>query len=104
AAPSRSSGVPQPPKPFAPPPPAAVPAPPPPVVAPPALPRVHDAPREDPPPAPPPLSGVSMERLTNLDDLLRLAASCGASTLYLAPDARPSVRVGGEVWVLEDIP
>jgi twitching motility protein PilT len=45
-----------------------------------------------------------MDRVTNLDDLLRLAASCGASTLYLAPYARPSVRVGGEVWVLEDIP
>jgi twitching motility protein PilT len=54
--------------------------------------------------APSSVSSVSMERLTNLDDLLRLAASCGASTLYLAPQSRPSVRVGGEVWVLEDIP
>jgi twitching motility protein PilT len=53
---------------------------------------------------PPSVSGLSLERLTNLDDLLRLAASCGASTLYLAPHLRPSVRVGGEVWVLEDIP
>jgi twitching motility protein PilT len=56
------------------------------------------------PAAPAAVSGLSMERLTNLDDLLRLAASCGASTLYLAPNARPSVRVGGELWVLEDIP
>jgi twitching motility protein PilT len=56
------------------------------------------------PSAPPSVSGVSLETLTNLDDLLRLAAACGASTLYLAPHARPSVRVGGEVWVLDDIP
>jgi twitching motility protein PilT len=92
----------------------------------PAPPRVHADARETPPPAgtraaakpveapesrtpvevaaPAPVSGVSMERLTSLDDLLRLAASCGASTLYIAPHGRPSVRVGGEVWVLEDIP
>jgi twitching motility protein PilT len=64
-------------------------------------PELRTPPDSAPPPA---VSGLSLERLTNLDDLLRLAASCGASTLYVAPNARPSVRVGGELWVLEDIP
>ena len=39
-----------------------------------------------------------------LDRLLRLAAARGASTLYLATDGRPSVRVDGENQALEGEP
>jgi twitching motility protein PilT len=51
--------------------------------------------------APPPLAG---QALSGLDRLLRLAAARGASTLYLSSDARPSIRVDGEVQVLESTP
>jgi len=39
-----------------------------------------------------------------IDRLLRLAAARGASTLYLATDSRPSVRVDGENQPLEGEP
>jgi twitching motility protein PilT len=50
---------------------------------------------------PPPLAGPA---LSGLDRLLRLAAARGASTLYLSSDARPSIRVDGEVQALESTP
>jgi twitching motility protein PilT len=48
---------------------------------------------------PPPLAGASM---SGLDRLLRVAAARGASTLYLASLARPSIRVDGEIQMLEE--
>jgi twitching motility protein PilT len=50
-------------------------------------------------PAPIASSGVS-----GLDRLLRMAAARGASTLYLSSHARPSVRVDGEIQMLEGEP
>src|SRR2546430_684553 len=50
-------------------------------------------------PAPIASSGVS-----DLDRLLRMAAARGASTLYLSSHARPSVRVDGEIQMLEGEP
>jgi len=44
-------------------------------------------------------SGVS-----GLDRLVRMAAARGASTLYLSSHARPSVRVDGEIQMLEGEP
>lgn len=41
---------------------------------------------------------------SGLDRLLRVAAGRGASTLYLSSDARPSIRVDGELRVLENEP
>jgi twitching motility protein PilT len=52
---------------------------------------------DTPPPAIP--VGVS-----GLDRLLRMAAARGASTLYLSSHARPSVRVDGEIQMLEGEP
>jgi twitching motility protein PilT len=54
--------------------------------------------RTDAPPPPIPV-GVS-----GLDRLLRMAAARGASTLYLSSNARPSVRVDGEIQMLEGEP
>src|SRR5207244_1990748 len=39
---------------------------------------------------------------TGLDRLLRIAAARGASTLYLASLARPSIRVDGEIQMLDE--
>ncbi len=50
-------------------------------------------------PAPIVTSGVSA-----LDRLVRMAAARGASTLYLSSNARPSVRVDGEIQMLEGEP
>jgi twitching motility protein PilT len=50
-------------------------------------------------PAPITSSGVS-----DLDRLLRIAAARGASTLYLSSHAPPSVRVDGEIQMLEGEP
>jgi twitching motility protein PilT len=54
--------------------------------------------RGDAPPPPIP-AGVS-----GLDRLLRMASARGASTLYLSSNARPSVRVDGEIQMLEGEP
>jgi twitching motility protein PilT len=43
-------------------------------------------------------------RLAGLDRLLRLAAARGAETLYLFSQARPSIRVDGEIGALEGEP
>jgi len=48
--------------------------------------------------APPPFADPTM---AGLERLLRLASARGASTLYLSTDARPSVRVDGELQALE---
>ena len=53
------------------------------------------------PDTPPPLGE---QVLSGLDRLLRLAAARGASTLYLSSDARPSVRVDGDVHMLDGAP
>ena len=53
---------------------------------------------ETPPPRP------SDDTLSGLERLLRTAASRGASTLYLSSDARPSVRVDGELQSLDGEP
>jgi len=50
---------------------------------------------------PPPLAEQS---LAGLDRLLRLAAARGASTLYLSSATRPSVRVDGDVQLLDGAP
>jgi twitching motility protein PilT len=50
------------------------------------------------PDVPPPLAESA---LSGLDRLIRLAAARGASTLYVVSDARPSIRVDGEVRTLE---
>ncbi len=43
-------------------------------------------------------------RLAGLDRLLRLAAARGAETLYLFSQARPSIRVDGEISVVDTEP
>jgi len=50
-------------------------------------------------PAPITSSGVS-----GLDRLVRMAAARGASTLYLSSHARPSIRVDGEIQLLDGEP
>jgi len=40
--------------------------------------------------------------LTGLDRLLRIAAARGASTLFVASKARPSIRVNGEMQMLDE--
>jgi twitching motility protein PilT len=51
---------------------------------------------------PPP--SVADATLSGLDRLLRLSAARGASTLYLSSDSRSSVRVDGELQILEGEP
>ena len=48
------------------------------------------------------LSSAPGQALSGLDRLLRLAATRGASTLYLASKARPSIRVNGEIQMLDE--
>jgi twitching motility protein PilT len=69
-------------------------APPPAVV----LPIARSPIRPDAPPA------LVEQELTALDELLRLAAARGASTLYLSSSSRPSIRVDGEIRMLEGAP
>ena len=102
---------------FAPPPAAAAPIQPPPIVAPPAI-TLQSEPiyRAPAPPVTPVLpltrSPIRMDTpapivpsgLSDLDRLLRMAAARGASTLYLSSHARPSVRVDGEIQMLEGEP
>jgi len=64
----------------------------------PVLPLVRSAIRCD---APPPLAE---QALSTLDQLLRLAAARGAAMLYLSSEARPSVRVDGEIFTLDGAP
>ena len=83
-------------------PPPVRPAPPPP--APPPTPGVvltmsRNPIRADLPPAPP-----AGDTLSGLERLLRTAASRGARTLYLSSDARPSVRVDGQLQILDSEP
>jgi twitching motility protein PilT len=54
------------------------------------------------PDQPPPT--VADQTLSGLDRLLRLSAARGASTLYLSSGSRSSVRVDGELHVLEGEP
>ncbi len=44
------------------------------------------------------------DTLSDLERLLRTAASRGASTLYLSSDARPSIRMDGDIQILEAEP
>lgn len=44
---------------------------------------------------------MTSPKLAGLDRLLRVAAARGASTLYLVSGARPSIRVDGEISVLD---
>jgi twitching motility protein PilT len=81
----------------APPPPAPAPAPEPsPAVV---LPLTRSSIRQD-------MGGkaVPSARLSGLDRLLRLAAARGATTLYIAAQSAPSIRVDGEISVLEGEP
>ena len=50
--------------------------------------------------APPPAD----DTLWGLERLLRIAAARGASTLYLSSDARPSIRVDGQIQILDGEP
>src|SRR5205823_3357769 len=52
--------------------------------------------------APPPL--VSDSTLSGLERLLRVSSARGASTLYLSSESRPSVRVDGELQILDGEP
>lgn len=63
------------------------------------LPLARNPVRAEPParPLPPP-------RIAGLDRLLRLSAARGANTLYLMSQAKPSVRVDGEITGLEGEP
>ena len=54
-------------------------------------------------PEPPP-RGASAARIAGLDRLLRLAAARGATTLYVMAQAKPSIRVDGEIAVLDGEP
>ena len=111
--------------PIAPPPVVAAPSVPPPVavapVARPVRPPVVERPTLAPPPVVPPQPAVVLPisrspiradappppipvGVSGLDRLLRMAAARGASTLYLSSDARPSVRVDGEIQMLEGEP
>jgi twitching motility protein PilT len=47
---------------------------------------------------------LASPRLAGLDRLLRLAAARGATTLYIAAQAVPSIRVDGEIRALEGEP
>jgi twitching motility protein PilT len=101
-----------------PPPVAAQPIAPPPIAAPPAI-TLQPEPAFR-APAPPPLAPVlplarspirtdtpapiMSSGVSGLDRLLRMAAARGASTLYLSSHARPSVRVDGEIQLLEGEP
>jgi twitching motility protein PilT len=51
---------------------------------------------------PPPL--VSDPTLSGLERLLRVSSARGASTLYLSSESRPSVRVDGELQILDGEP
>jgi twitching motility protein PilT len=85
---------PAPPRPAAPaPPPAERYEPPQPAVV---LPLSRSPVRSD---TPPPLASSAT---SGLDRLLRVAAARGASTLYLASQARPSIRVDGEIQMLDE--
>ena len=68
---------------------------PPPRVEPPPQPQVIEPPRPAEPPRP---------RLEGLPHLLQVAAAHGASALYVAPQAKPSLRVDGEIRVLDEAP
>jgi twitching motility protein PilT len=60
------------------------------------LPLTRNSIRSDPGARPP-----TSPRLAGLDRLLRLAAARGATTLYIAAQSAPSIRVDGEIGVLE---
>jgi twitching motility protein PilT len=99
-------------------------APPPPVVAGPppqpvaAAPPPYSAPRAVPPPPQQPAVVLPILRspirsappfvpdqaLSGLERLLRVSSARGASTLYLSSDSRPSVRVDGELQILDSEP
>jgi twitching motility protein PilT len=51
-----------------------------------------------------PPAAVADPTMSGLDRLLRLSAARGASTLYLSSDARPSVRVDGELQIIDGEP
>jgi twitching motility protein PilT len=51
-----------------------------------------------------PIHGEPGHALTGLDRLLRIAASRGASTLFIVSKARPSIRVSGEMQMLDEPP
>jgi twitching motility protein PilT len=51
-----------------------------------------------------PLPSVGDPTMSGLDRLLRTSAARGASTLYLSSESRPSVRVDGELQVLDGEP
>jgi twitching motility protein PilT len=51
-----------------------------------------------------PLPSIGDPTMSGLDRLLRTSAARGASTLYLSSESRPSVRVDGELQVLDGEP
>ena len=75
------------------------------------LPRPYDAVQPTPPPIPrspinvePAQPPPAVDAPSDLERLLRVAASRGASTLYLIANARPSVRVDGQVRIIDTEP
>ena len=82
-------------KPIPDPKPAVVAAAPPPTASPATIPMTRTVTQQMPPPA-----GMTYPSF-GVDQLLRLASSLGASTLYLSSNTRPSVRVDGAVQLLE---
>ena len=96
---------------------AAAPMPPPPIAPPPAFtPQPESAFRVFAPPLAPVLplarspirtdtpAPIMSSGVSGLDRLVRMAAARGASTLYLSSNARPSIRVDGEIQMLEGEP
>lgn len=67
---------------------------------PPMMPPITRSPIHAEPSQPPP----AVDTPSDLERLLRVAAARGASTLYLSANARPSVRVDGQVRVIDSEP
>jgi twitching motility protein PilT len=63
------------------------------------LPLARNHIRQEPPPRP-----AASARIAGLDRLLRLAAARGATTLYVMAQTKPSIRVDGEIAVLDGEP
>ena len=95
---------PPPPPPPAPPQPVAEVRPPHPRLAPPSQPGVVLPISRNPIRADQPPPSVADPTLSGLERLLRLSAARGASTLYLSSQSRSSVRVDGELQMLEGEP
>ena len=71
-----------------------------------AAPPFRSASAVEPEPAPNGTASVPQPKMhaAGIDRLLRIAAARGASTLYLTSQARPSIRVDGEISQIDGEP